>query len=408
MIVVRRVVGSSMKPALFEGDIVIGVRYKRPKVGDIVIAKQRGREVIKRVDVIKKKKVYLVGDNKRHSSDSRHYGPVTQKSVLAVALFAVSTSFFKRRWLKSLALLVVLAIPLVGFVSWAVASKTEPSKPVQQAINNPIKTEITPKYPIAAVVPDLPYCNDQQLDIYYPTKVVFERAPVVVFLHGGGWEVNDRKSEVTVMNDFVGSLREKGFALVSIDYRKLPEYSYPSPVQDALCSVRYLRAEQQKLGIDPERIGMFGFSSGGHLAAMTGVLDSNNELAQGQLYSEQSSRVKAVVVLAGLLDFSDGLRNNNILRLRYFLKQADWQSASPATYVSKDDPSFLLVHGMKDQFIDPAQDELFARRLRENQVPVDVVHVENANHFLNPDGGEMNISREEIAKKISDFLQKTL
>ena len=407
MLLLRRVVGNSMKPALFEGDIVVGVRRKRVRPGDIVVAKQRGREVIKRVDAIKKNKVYLVGDNKRQSTDSRQYGPVTKKAIIGVALFAVSTGVFKKSWVRSLAFLVLLALPLAGLIGWAVASR--PTDIQQKTTVAPaVQTPLVPKYPVSAVVADVPYCNGQQLDIYYPTKAIYKTAPTVVFLHGGGWEVNDRKSEVGVMNDFIGSLREKGFALVSIDYRKLPEYSYPSPVQDALCAVRYLRAEQLKLGIDPNRIGMFGFSSGGHLAAMVGVLDSDNQLSVDQPYAEQSSRVKAVVVLAGLLDFNDGLRNNNILRLRYFLKQADWQSAAPATYVTKDDPPFLLVHGMKDQFIDPVQDELFANRLHSVGVKSEIVHIENANHFLNEDGGTMSMSRQDAARKMVEFLTQNL
>lgn len=86
MLTIRRVVGDSMQPTLAHGDIVIAVR-KKPKIGNIVIARNEGREVIKRVKRITSPTlVYLLGDNAEKSTDSRHYGNVDATSLLGVVI----------------------------------------------------------------------------------------------------------------------------------------------------------------------------------------------------------------------------------------------------------------------------------------------------------------------------------
>lgn len=85
--VIRRVVGDSMSPSLVPGKVVVGVRYKTPRVGDVVICAHDGREIIKRVKIIQRDGLHVEGDNLGHSRDSRHYGLVPRSSVLAVAVW---------------------------------------------------------------------------------------------------------------------------------------------------------------------------------------------------------------------------------------------------------------------------------------------------------------------------------
>lgn len=89
---VRRVTGASMEPSLYDGDIVI-TRRKTPKVGDVVIAKIDGREVIKRVKSDSPTTLFLLGDNSDASTDSRHYGEVPFTSLLGVVSFT-----FSKKW----------------------------------------------------------------------------------------------------------------------------------------------------------------------------------------------------------------------------------------------------------------------------------------------------------------------
>lgn len=413
MIILRRVVGSSMKPALFEGDIVVARTRKKPQVGDIVVAKHENREIIKRVEKVTGKKYFLVGDNKHASTDSRKYGAVPKADIKAVAVFAFGTSSLtKRRKLMIATFLTLFCLAVIGFGAFGgyktmAKASIQSQKSVVIAPKPPEPTPLVPSYPISEVRKDILYCNDQKLDIYYPRKATSVTAPVVIYMHGGGWENNDKASEVAML-DVLEPLRDEGYAIVSIDYRKLPEFSYPAPVQDALCSVRYLRTEQKTLGIDPNKIALFGFSAGGHLAAMVGTLDSNNKFSEGQAFQDQSSRVNAVVTQAGLLDFENGLRDNNVLRIRYFLKGANWHDSAPISYVSSDDPPFLLVHGMQDQYVSPEQDTLFAKKLTENGVSNEVLHIENAEHGLGEVGGKMNMTRDQVSEKIRLFIKQKL
>ena len=110
MLVLRRVVGQSMLPSLREGQVVVGWKFFKPEVGCVVIAKQSGREVIKRIKRIDNGKIWLEGDNKEQSTDSRQHGYVSPKSLRAVVIYPFKfhkkfLSFFatspsKNRWLK--------------------------------------------------------------------------------------------------------------------------------------------------------------------------------------------------------------------------------------------------------------------------------------------------------------------
>jgi acetyl esterase/lipase len=411
---IRRVVGDSMKPALFEGDIVVVKKTRSIQKGDIVVARKGSREVITRVEKITKKRVYLVGDNKKASTDSRTYGWVSKRDVIGTAVFAVGASRFKlarlsRTQLAVAASLSVFALALIGVFAVynfdisrikQVASAGPAIQPVKQQ-------ELRPKYTTNTVRRDIPYCNDQALDIYYPRTAVYEKAPSVIYMHGGGWQINTKSSETNQLA-VIDGLRDEGFAVISIDYRKLPEYYFPKPVSDALCSVRFLRANNEALGIDSEKIGIYGFSAGGHLAAMVGLLDSQNEFNEGP-YKEQSSRVKAVATLAGIFSFEEAVRYNNELKIRYFMNGADTKVGQPISYVSPDDPPFLLVHGLQDQYVAPEQDQVLSGALKTAGVTHTILHVQNAEHGLGPvEAGAPTPSNEQTSKAIRDFLKKKI
>lgn len=86
MFVLRRVEGLSMAPAYPHGKIVVAWRWKRPKVGDVVIVRHHSLELIKRITRLEDDRVYLLGDNSEESTDSRHYGWLPASSILAVVL----------------------------------------------------------------------------------------------------------------------------------------------------------------------------------------------------------------------------------------------------------------------------------------------------------------------------------
>lgn len=409
----RRVVGDSMKPALFAGDIVVIKKSNNIQKGDIVMASHNGREIIKRVQKITKKRVTLVGDNKKASTDSRTFGSLPRKDITGVAVFALGTSRFaapalSRRKRAVIAAGSVLAITIFSLFAF---HGFDTKRIAQLANTGPVATpavakKIEPNYTVDSVKKDVPYCNGQALDVYYPRKAVYENAPVVMYMHGGGWQINDKASEPNQLA-VLDPMRDKGFAVVSIDYRKLPDNFFPAPVSDALCSVRFLHAEQKSLGIDAEKIGIYGFSAGGHLAAMVGLLDSQNAFNEGP-YKEQSSRVKAVATLAGIFSFEQATRYNNDLKIRYFMNGAEKVLGQPVSYVTKDDPPFFMVHGLQDQYVAPEQDDVLAGLLNNVGVKNEIMHVQNAEHGLGQVGGEPVPSVASAHKAIRDFLARTI
>lgn len=297
-------------------------------------------------------------------------------------------------------LLALLAI-VAGIGAWQAA--WAPARVLPQAATAAVRAPAQ----AGAVIKDVPYCNGQLLDIYQPRNVVFRRSPVVMYLHGGGWIMNDKASETDQLA-MVDGLRDKGYAIVSINYRQLPTRGYPAAVQDTLCAVRYVRAHAVQYRFDRQQLAAYGFSAGGYLAAMAGSLPDNSTFAANEPYGAYSSRVSAVVTLAGLFDFTDGLTSENQTTIGNFLQGADPQTAQAITYVSPDDPPFLLVHGAADQYVPLAQDARMAETLDRNHVPHQQLVVEHAEHGLNPAGGEPSPSRHATAQAMDAFIQKAL
>src|SRR5438552_11290743 len=138
--------------------------------------------------------------------------------------------------------------------------------------------------------------------------------PVAVGFHGGAWKAGSKEDfsrRLPEFFDFGGTggrstldvLAEQGYAAVAVQYRLAPKSKWPAQIEDAKTSIRFLRENAKKYDLDPERIGAFGFSAGGHIAALLGTVDKDAGL-DGKLYPEQSSAVKCVVDYFGPTDMT--------------------------------------------------------------------------------------------------------
>lgn len=263
-----------------------------------------------------------------------------------------------------------------------------------------------PQINAGEIIRDVPYCNGLSLDIYQPRKVIYERTPVVMYIHGGGWQINDKASEPGQLQ-MIDGMRDEGFAMVSMDYYKLPDHRFPAPVEDVLCAVRFLRANADKYYLDEDRFAVYGFSAGGHLAAMVGTLDTDNPFNNGQ-YAEHSSRVQAVVSLAGLLHFEQGLYPRNHPRINQFVGGYPKSAATPSSYVSSNDPPFMLIHGDKDSLVPVSQDDEFEAILNQNKIEVERIVVRNAGHGLDELGEPIVPSRNEVKARMHEFIKREL
>jgi acetyl esterase/lipase len=230
----------------------------------------------------------------------------------------------------------------------------------------------------------------QKLDLFLPPSG--SRWPLVVAIHGGAFRMGSKESEPA------GAFLARGFAVAAINYRLSQHAVFPAQIEDAKAAVRWLRANARRYGYDPERIASYGASAGGHLAAMLGTAGDAKAFEVGANL-EVSSRVQAVVDFFGPTDFlqMDAHRLSAQAMVHDTPDSPESQlvggpirdnpekvaRANPITYVTPDDPPFLIVHGDGDLLVPHHQSELLDAALRKAGVRVRLVTIPDGPH-----GGE--------------------
>ncbi len=235
------------------------------------------------------------------------------------------------------------------------------------------------------------------LDMFWPKEKASGPRPAVIFIHGGGWRAGSKSPTTPTVIE----LARRGFVSLTIDYRLVPEVRFPGMVEDCKCAVRWLRAHAKEYGVDLNRIGVWGTSAGGHLAAMLGSSGGAKDLEGSGGWEGQSSRVQAVVSCFGPTNMAtilpqrgpqgrpnaeQGLLGGAPGTLRDLAAKA-----SPVTYVSADDPPFLFLHGADDRLVPPAQSEEMHELLRKTGVPSEIKVFPGVGHSLNQDGRRMAV-----------------
>jgi acetyl esterase/lipase len=189
-----------------------------------------------------------------------------------------------------------------------------------------------------------------EADIYVPRgKGPF---PGVLVVHGGAWRMGNRWQLAGVAN----LLAQHGFTAVAISYRLAPDHQFPAQIDDCKAAVRWMRSEAARWKIDPDRIGGFGYSAGAQLVSLLGTTTPEDGLEGVEdPASLPSTRLQAVVAGGAPCDFRpipldvDGLA--------FWLggtqaeKPEQYRRASPAVFVSPDDPPFFFFHGENDQLV---------------------------------------------------------
>lgn len=250
------------------------------------------------------------------------------------------------------------------------------------------------------------------LDMYIPDTPVVEPMPVVVFIHGGGWQNGDKYPSR------VESLARRGFLGISINYRLSGVATFPAAVEDCKCAIRWVRAHAEKYGADPDKIGIWGGSAGGHLVMFLGCADKSAGFEGNSGWGAYSSRVQAVCSYFGPSDFQSmgeygGLREDSaeVKFLGGTIEEIPevYISASPITYVSADDPPLLMVHGDKDIVVGLRQSKVMLEAYQQAGLEVTLITVKNAGHgFKQAADSPIEPSIEEIEQAVLDFFVKYL
>ena len=283
-----------------------------------------------------------------------------------------------------------VTIVVFGLFAWTAAqANAQPGRP--------------PELPApVALQANIPYANTdnprQKLDLLLPKNATENGTlPVIVYIHGGAWLAGDRVFGHDRLSAYVSSGKYAG---VSIGYRLSREAKWPAQIHDCKAAIRWIRANADKYRLDPDRIGVIGDSAGGHLAAMLGTSGGVDDL-DGVLgeHTDVSSQVQCVVDqfgpsdLLAMKDYPSRLDHDQanspegmLIGGRVSENQEIADSASPITYVSDDDPPFLIIHGNRDMVVPYNQSERFAAALKQAQVECAFMTVDGAGHggFRNP------------------------
>lgn len=249
-----------------------------------------------------------------------------------------------------------------------------------------------------------------KMDIAYPDQGQ-PPFPAVVYVHGGSWVSGD-KSEGEQIPDRT-NLVQGGNLFISIDYRLAPRYRFPAQIEDVKCAIRSLRAQAAEFGLDPNRIASMGSSAGGHLVSLVGTADSSAGWDAMGGYTDQSSRVQAVIdffgptVPEGILT-ADQIELLNEVFGAKSLDDPVLKKASPASYISPDDPPFLILHGTRDPTVPLEQSQEFARLLEAGGGKAQLVVVENAGHGIPTPGLQTWPSYSDVMQRVRVFLTQSI
>ncbi len=229
------------------------------------------------------------------------------------------------------------------------------------------------------------------LDIYRP-KNLAGLLPMIVWIHGGTWTEGTKEWVPRQMLDH-------GYVVAGITYRFSHEAVFPAQIEDCKTAIRWLRAHATEYHIDPDKIGVWGASAGGHLAALLGTSGDIKKLEGTDENSEYSSRVQAVCDFFGPTDFlqmdkhappgarliHDAPDSPESLLIGGAIQDnpAKVALANPITYVSKDSPPFLILHGDRDLFVPVHQSRLLYEALKKLGTDATFHIVEGAGHGWN-------------------------
>lgn len=211
------------------------------------------------------------------------------------------------------------------------------------------------------------YSGTLQADVYASSSP--ELSPAILLIHGGGWSVGNRKE----MEGFAKLFTQRGFVAVAMDYRLLPTAIWPAQAEDVSAALCWMSENAKAYKIDPARIGIFGVSAGGHLAAWAATHPA--KCRSGQVAP------KALIALYAPWDLTQDSSNikGKEASQRLAGGRSLW-SLSPQASIDARMPPSLLIHGTKDQTVPFEQSQTACKRIQAVQRHCELMALEGDAH----------------------------
>ncbi|MET7863494.1 alpha/beta hydrolase [Micromonospora taraxaci] len=237
------------------------------------------------------------------------------------------------------------------------------------------------------IVNEVPGFRPLTLDLVVPVAAP-RPVPVLVWIHGGAWLFGSPKHPADWLMEadpFTAAIRA-GFAVASAQYRLSGEAPFPAQLDDVKAAVRWLRRHSDTVGVDRERIGVWGESAGGHLASMVALTgddqdDSGVQAAVSWYGPSNLLTMQSQAHPSGTIDH-DAVDSPESLLIGAPLTDNPeaGRAASPVTYVTDQAPPMLLVHGDQDLVVPVGQSEELAAALTAVGAEVELSVVRGADH----------------------------
>ncbi|GAC1315098.1 MAG: alpha/beta hydrolase [Acidimicrobiales bacterium] len=271
------------------------------------------------------------------------------------------------------------------------------------------------KDPAVKVIKDIPYVEGggprQRLDLHVPRRARPGAAPVLFYVHGGGWVIGNKKDQGLPM---INHLAAAGWVCVSPNYRLSPKVTFPEHLIDCKRALRWVKEHIAEYGGDPDCVVVSGGSAGGHLSSLLALTAGRADLQPG--FENADLSVRAAVPIYGVYDFTnrDGLRGKHFGRMLAKTVMGATPEARPDLYtlaspmdqIRADAPPFLIVHGSNDTLVPVGEARSFARLLRERSTaPVVYAELPGAQHAFDV---FRSLRSAEVVPRIEVFLRSVL
>ncbi len=251
------------------------------------------------------------------------------------------------------------------------------------------------------------------LDVIRSEHTPTAAARTVFYVHGGSWRAGSRGTEAGP----VEQLARAGYLAINVDYRLVPDGTFPNAVDDVFCALAFVQTHADELGVDTSRLAVMGYSAGGHLIGLLATASNLAELQSDTCPHGRATAPLAAISAAGPMDLptlSTGSIVEDFVGVPFDEDPARWALVSPMTHVTADDPPFLFVHAEHDLIVQVEQSEQMRATLRAAGVSAELLELEGNGHLLGEGAGlgeegyQGPLDTSESTMAVFDFLARTI